>query len=298
MIENRKPTATFKGDGSTTVFPFSFALSAASDLHVSVYDTAAGTATELSRDYYVDMAGKAVHYPGYAPGQEPAEHERPPALPAGKSITLYRRTVVDQQVDLGEKYPLPYIETMVDKTTAILQEFEEQIERSIKVTLGDPKESSELIQSLYERAAAAEKAAAAAKESEHTAGTAANSALGSKEVVERLAAQMDSAINDAMSIAETKLRNRLAIEFLLKSVFNGHVEDASAHAPAFAVHNKDENAHPNLGLYLRRNSTAYAVGDIAYCRALPSWARLECVKAGTTATTDSEIKNVVSKNGG
>ena len=48
-------------------------------------------------------------------------------------------------------------------------------------------------------------------------------------------------------------------------------------------HNIDPDAHPNLGLYLRRNSTAYAVGDIAYCRSLPSWARLECVKSGTTA---------------
>lgn len=35
---------------------------------------------------------------------------------------------------------------------------------------------------------------------------------------------------------------------------------------------------------LKRNK-AYAIGDIAYSSYLPSWARLECVKAGTTATT-------------
>lgn len=34
---------------------------------------------------------------------------------------------------------------------------------------------------------------------------------------------------------------------------------------------------------LKRNK-AYAIGDIAYYSYLPSWARLECVKAGTTAT--------------
>ena len=34
---------------------------------------------------------------------------------------------------------------------------------------------------------------------------------------------------------------------------------------------------------LKRNK-AYAIGDIAYSSYLPSWARLECVKAGTTAT--------------
>ncbi|WP_276673682.1 hypothetical protein [Selenomonas artemidis] len=292
MIESRKPTVTFKGDGSTTVFPFSFALNAASDLHVSVYDTAAGTATDLSRDYYVDVAGKAVHYPGYAPGQEPAEHERPPALPAGKSITLYRRTVVDQQVDLGEKYPLPYIETMVDKTTAILQEMEAQIERSVKVTLGDPKNPSTLIQSLYERAAIAEQAATDARESENAATTAANSALNSKEVAEGLAARMDEVFNKAFFVAEAKLRSRLSIEFLLKSLFDGHIEDALAHAPAFSAHNKDENAHPNLGLHIRKNSTTYAVGDIAYSRSLPSWARLECVKAGTTGASILNLAEV------
>ena len=66
----------------------------------------------------------------------------------------------------------------------------------------------------------------------------------------------------------------------------------------FEEHNTDPNAHPNLGLHIRKNSTAYAVGDIAYSRSLPSWARLECVRAGTTAATDDEIKNVVSKTGG
>ena len=35
---------------------------------------------------------------------------------------------------------------------------------------------------------------------------------------------------------------------------------------------------------LKRNK-AYSIGDIAYSSYLPSWARLECVKAGTTATT-------------
>ena len=54
----------------------------------------------------------------------------------------------------------------------------------------------------------------------------------------------------------------------------------------FEEHNTDPNAHPNLGLHIRKNSTAYAVGDIAYSRSLPSWARLECVRAGTTSNTE------------
>lgn len=197
MIENRKPTATFKGDGSTTVFPFSFALSAASDLHVSVYDTATGTATELSRDYYVDMAGKAVHYPGYAPGQEPAEHERPPALPAGKTITLYRRTVVDQQVDLGEKYPLPYIEAMADKATAIMQEHEEAIGRAVMVQHGSGIDPSELVHRIFETGAAVSDNLRAAQQSTSVAQQAAQNAKESENSASHAVAHATNAQNAA-----------------------------------------------------------------------------------------------------
>ena len=66
----------------------------------------------------------------------------------------------------------------------------------------------------------------------------------------------------------------------------------------FEEHNTDPNAHPNLGLHIRKNSTAYAVGDIAYHKALPSWARLECVKAGATgATLPVQIEQAI-QNGG
>ncbi|WP_314447831.1 phage tail protein [Selenomonas artemidis] len=48
---------------------------------------------------------------------------------------------------------------------------------------------------------------------------------------------------------------------------------------------------------LQRNKT-YAVGDIAYSKHLPSWARLECVKAGTTgAELPDKIKHTL-ENGG
>lgn len=51
-----------------------------------------------------------------------------------------------------------------------------------------------------------------------------------------------------------------------------------------------------LGLNLRQPNTEYAVGDIAYSQNLPSWARLECVKAGTTASGNLQIPQNV--NGG
>ncbi|WP_311194428.1 hypothetical protein [Selenomonas noxia] len=69
-------------------------------------------------------------------------------------------------------------------------------------------------------------------------------------------------------------------------------DEAYVTRKTFEEHNIDPDAHPNLGLYLRRNSTAYAVGDIAYCRALPSWARLECVKAGMTGASIPNLAEV------
>lgn len=65
---------------------------------------------------------------------------------------------------------------------------------------------------------------------------------------------------------------------------------------AINTHNTGIDSHADL-LHLRRPSTAYAVGDIAYSPLLPSWARLECVTAGTTDTGDLPI-TAVSGGGG
>ena len=54
----------------------------------------------------------------------------------------------------------------------------------------------------------------------------------------------------------------------------------------------------DAGIAILQRSRAYQVGDIAYHKALPSWARLECVRAGTTAATlPTQIEQMV-QNGG
>lgn len=54
----------------------------------------------------------------------------------------------------------------------------------------------------------------------------------------------------------------------------------------------------DAGIAILQRSKTYAVGDIAYHKDLPSWARLECVKAGTTgATLPTQIEQMV-QNGG
>ena len=71
-------------------------------------------------------------------------------------------------------------------------------------------------------------------------------------------------------------------------------------------HNKAPDAHADLralianaGIAILQRSRAYQVGDIAYHKALPSWARLECVRAGTTgATLPTQIEQMVQNVGG
>ena len=54
----------------------------------------------------------------------------------------------------------------------------------------------------------------------------------------------------------------------------------------------------DAGIAILQRSKTYVVGDVAYHKSLPSWARLECVKAGTTgATLPTQIEQMV-QNGG
>ena len=55
----------------------------------------------------------------------------------------------------------------------------------------------------------------------------------------------------------------------------------------------------NAGIAILQRNRTYQVGDIAYHKDLPSWARLECVKAGTTgAELPDKIKQVIENGGG
>lgn len=53
----------------------------------------------------------------------------------------------------------------------------------------------------------------------------------------------------------------------------------------------------NAGIAILQRKHAYLVGDIAYSARLPSWARLECVKAGTTAAAEPAAFAQMSSGG-
>ena len=277
MIEYRKTAVTYQGDGNTSVFPFSFAVTDANSVRVSIYDKATDVSVELTRDYFVDMTANVVHYPGYAPGESVDAHTQPPKLPRGKNITIYRVTPIDQLTDLGNKYPLPYIETMADKLTAILQEHDEMLGRAVTSQKGSGITPKELIDGIFRTSEKVDAAMNAANGSAAHAAASQTAAKSSEDAAREMTEQMHAVFSNSV----TEIKNALSANYVPQEQANEMRKDIA-----------------NAGIAILQRSRTYQVGDIAYHKALPSWARLECVRAGTTAATlPTQIEQMV-QNGG
>lgn len=275
MIEYRKTAVTYQGDGNTSVFPFSFTVTDANSVRVSIYDKATDVSVELTRDYFVDMTANVVHYPGYAPGESVDAHAQPPKLPRGKNITIYRVTPIDQLTDLGNKYPLPYIETMVDKLTAILQEHDEMLGRAVMSQKGSSITPKELIDSIFRIGEKVDAAMNAANGSAAHAAASQAAAKSSEDAAREMTEQMHAVFSNSV----TEIKNALSTNYVPQEQANEMRKDIA-----------------NAGIAILQRSRAYQVGDIAYHNALPSWARLECVEAGTTGATLPNLSDVRENN--
>ena len=141
MISTPYDSICYSGDGSTTAWPYSFPVYDADVIRLILIDTD-GTQTEITDDYYVDVAGDTVYYPGYAPGEEPPEEDQPPKIQTGQKLVVYRVTEVTQESDLGEKWPFFVIEKGLDKLTMILQEAMFDLSRSLKISVGSDAETT------------------------------------------------------------------------------------------------------------------------------------------------------------
>lgn len=134
MIGAEVNRIVYKGDGITTSFPYTFTVLKKADIVVTLVDKESKKKT-LTSDYFIDMDKKEITYPGYAPGEEPAEAERPPVLPAGWYLVIQRKTKIDQQTSLGDKWPFDVTEDALDKITRILQDLDTDSKRHLKVSV-------------------------------------------------------------------------------------------------------------------------------------------------------------------
>lgn len=135
MIGNSENRISFNGNGSATEFSYQFKILNKTDIKVLLVDNK-GKETLLSKDYYVDTEKSVVHYPGYAPGAEIPEAQRPPVLQNGWKLILYREVPVTQESRLDEYWPFNVIESMADKLTIICQQLLDGVSRSIKISEG------------------------------------------------------------------------------------------------------------------------------------------------------------------
>lgn len=143
MINNAVNRITYLGDGIAKEFAVTFNFLEKADLVVVTIDPD-NNETILTKDYFVDLDKKTVTYPGYSPGEEPPETERPPILPAGWKLVIYRDINITQESSLGDKWPFSVIEDGLDKLTMICQDIFFASKRMLKLpeSAGDDVDTS------------------------------------------------------------------------------------------------------------------------------------------------------------
>ena len=139
MVITNENQVVYQGDGVTTAFPFTFRIIDWTDIKLLLLDSD-GTETDITSDYYVDTENDTVHYPGYAPGAEPALSDRPPVLAEGQKLVIYRELPITQTKDLGDKWPFFSIELALDKLTMLIQDWKDILARCLKVRVSDAQD--------------------------------------------------------------------------------------------------------------------------------------------------------------
>lgn len=132
MISSSENRVSYDGDGLAKEFAYQFKILEKSDIKVMLVKPD-GSTQILNKDYYVDAAKGVVIYPGYAPGAEIPESERPPVLPAGWRLVLYREVSITQLSKILEQWPFNIIEDGLDKLTIICQQLKDGLMRSLHI---------------------------------------------------------------------------------------------------------------------------------------------------------------------
>lgn len=256
MIGAEVNRIVYKGDGITTSFPYTFTVLEKADIVVTLVDKESKKKT-LTSDYFIDMDKKEITYPGYAPGEEPAEAERPPVLPAGWYLVIQRKTKIDQQTSLGDKWPFDVTEDALDKITRILQDLDTDSKRHLEISaeasgidpmLPSPKANmgfywdetgTKLVEGLNPKAASesAARSAAAASASETSAAASASAAKASANAVRESEKNADSRAQDAESAANTA--KTYAETATKKATAAGDSQTAAAHSASTAKASAD-----------------------------------------------------------
>lgn len=144
MIGNSENRIIYNGNGVATEFGYSFKILEKTDINVVLVDPDLNEIA-LTKDYFVDMEKSVVFYPGYSPGAEPPEAERPPVLPEGWQLVLYREVPLTQESQLDTHWPFNVIEAALDKLTIICQQLWDGAIRAIRLSDSAPTDISTVL---------------------------------------------------------------------------------------------------------------------------------------------------------
>lgn len=262
-VDNR---ITYNGNGNATEFAYQFKILDRTDIKVLLTD-ADGKEKLLTKDYYVDVEKNVVRYPGYAVGAEVPESERPPVLPTGWKLTIYREVPVTQETDLPDQYPFNQVEDIGDKLTMIAQQLTDVTSRSLKISVSksadidatipwengksfrisddgakielteDPARVLPLAQGVYAQAQAqAQSAAASAAAAAQSEDSAAASAAAAGQSEDSAAASASEAGNSAQSVSVSAASAAESAE--LAEGYKNIAETAKSDASLYAANAK------------------------------------------------------------
>lgn len=144
MIGNSENRIIYNGNGVATEFGYSFKILEKTDINVVLVDPDLNEIA-LTKDYFVDMEKSVVFYPGYSPGAEPPEAERPPVLLEGWQLVLYREVPITQESQLDTHWPFNVIEAALDKLTIICQQLWDGAIRAIRLSDSAPTDISTVL---------------------------------------------------------------------------------------------------------------------------------------------------------
>ena len=130
---------SYSGNGSTTVFNYTFKITDEDHITVIIRTDSTGAETTKTKTTHYTVAGVGGSSGGsvtFTSGNIPA---------SGETVLLRRDTPQTQGMDLIENDPLPAntLETAHDKVMSVAQEVQEEVDRSIKLSRTNTMTSTE-----------------------------------------------------------------------------------------------------------------------------------------------------------
>ena len=139
---------SYSGNGSTTAFTYNFKITAETEIQVIVKTNATGAESVRS------IGTGSTNYSVSGVGNNSGTVTFVTAPTSSETVVLRRSTTQTQAMDLIDNDPMSAdtIETAHDKSIAISQELQEQLDRSLKISRANTMTSTEFVTSATDRA--------------------------------------------------------------------------------------------------------------------------------------------------